>query len=332
MESLKTSTLQMFHQLILFDKFANNNYMTYKKYILLTILLKNINMMKIDFKRQLAIAIIALLCVAKVHAQKFYISAGGGYGFGIASNFSVQEKTIAAFENLTYKYKLIKGNGSFGQGAQAGATFGYNFNENIATELNFSYLIGAKLIDKEIRTAPQYEFLMENTLSGHMYRLTPSLLITAGKGFIKPYMRAGLVIGIGSKLINSGTKTEAWGYGINITEVTKTEIEYTGGTSLGFACGMGINIKINHKVGFFAEMGMIAQSWAPEKSEYTKYTLNDADILSSISVSDRITEYVDEYSYDYLYEDKPNKELKQYFPFSSMGLNAGFHFSFGGIK
>ena len=82
------------------------------------------------------------------------------------------------------------------------------------------------------------------------------------------------------------------------------------------------------------EVCFIAQAWAPTKGKLTLYKLNGQDKLSTLTVSDRETEYSSTLSGTNTNPDpnSPSKQLKSYLPMSSVILNVGYHLTFGKKK
>ena len=99
-------------------------------------------------KLRVTLIIMLLLFATRIHAQKTYLKLGGGYGFPAASNMYLASNNSQKNNgtSTTYRYEIIDGTGSFGKGAQAGATIGQMFSENIGAELNIWYLIGDDIV------------------------------------------------------------------------------------------------------------------------------------------------------------------------------------------
>lgn len=290
--------------------------------------------MKRIIKTQFAIVIISIIFATKAYGQKgLYLNVGGGYGIGIAAN-----SNAASYDHIessgSNTQKISNGSGSFGKGVQFGATVGFMFSENIGAELNVGYLVGTK----STQTINQDNYLMppfmvsssyENKMSGNMFRLTPALKFSVGKDKLKPYMRIGLVIGMAGKIKNEITRSRPSFNGVQI--VTEQESSMTGGVSIGLSAGLGANYKLNDKLGIFAEIAFISQSWAPNKSLLTKYTENGVDQLSSMTTNQKETIYLNSYT-EVFGPSNPNvpaQALKTAMPFSSIGLNIGVQLSFG---
>jgi outer membrane protein W len=289
--------------------------------------------MKQTTKMQLSVAIFSTLFATQAYSQ-LYVSAGGGYGFSMAPNssFSGTEYTRNPSGTGTVEtYKISNGTGSFGRGLQFGATVGYMFSENIGAELNVGYLLGSKITstDNELKNNGD-TYSSTATTSGNMLRLTPALRFSVGKDKLKPYMRVGLVIGVGNKISTTFSSTDFHSSG-GYTNTDQSEMAVTGGVSMGFAAGVGVKYMFSEKVGIFAELGMISQAWAPSKSVLTKSTTNGVDNLPFLTTSQKETDYSTSYttSSNTFSPGLPSTALKQYTPFSSIGVNVGVHLSFG---
>lgn len=286
--------------------------------------------MKTKIEFQSVVAIITSLIAAQAFSQGMYINAGAGYGFSAAS-------TVTAYDNSsydngsssTYNAEMVKGCGTFGKGFQVGGAFGYMFNENIGAELGIGYLFGSTITTKSRSSGTDGSSSYEGTLSGKILRLTPAIKITTGNGKVKPYLRTGLIIGMAGKLKETYTYSSTYDWFGGSEDI---DTEYSGGISFGFAGGIGADFMFNESIGIFAEVSINTHSWAPKKSKHTKYIEDGIDQLPSMTTSEIETEYVDSYTYTYPNDDtsSPDQELKIWAPFSSVGINVGIKFSFGG--
>lgn len=286
--------------------------------------------MKSILKTKLSLAILLIVLVAQVFGQNgLYINAGGGYGISIASNSSASSTDYSS-NGSTNSYKISNGSGSFGKGLQFGATVGYMVSENIGAELNIGYLIGGKSTITQKTAYSNTSNSYEDIISGNMLRMTPGLRFSVGKDKLKPYMRFGLVIGMASKIKDVYTTTSI-DKPFNNPVVSVQELSLTGGISLGFSTGLGVNYKLSEKLGIFAELGLISQAWAPNKGTITKSTVNGFDNIALLTPSQKEINFVNNYSETIGYQNPslPSQALKTSMPFSSVGLNIGVQLSFG---
>ncbi len=249
-------------------------------------------------------------------AQGFYLNSNSSYNFSLAS--------IPVSANYSPS-KTESVHGSFGKGFDLGIGGGYGFSKNIAAEINFTYLMGGKIDFQDSydpNTPPNKE-----TLKGRMYRLIPTIKISTGEK-IKPYAKVGLILGLGTKLIDESLRYNyMWSETTNRIEETT---EFNGGLSLGFKGNLGADFSLNDKLGLFAELNFVSQAWAPKNATVTKYLVNGEDKLSSMDLRDKETEFVESYDPNATIEPyQTNKSLKLFLPFSSWGINIGLKFTFG---
>ncbi|MBL0103105.1 MAG: hypothetical protein IPP51_04735 [Bacteroidetes bacterium] len=137
-----------------------------------------------------------------------------------------------------------------------------------------------------------------------MIRIMPGIKVSAGETkSLAPYCRFGMILGIGSKLKLHEESTSN-------TTTYISEYEFTGGTSIGWYGAFGLSFKIGEKIRLITELNMINQTWGPDKFENT-YNSDGSPLESPVTLSDTNS------------STDPNTSLKSYFPFGSIGLNAG---------
>ena len=276
--------------------------------------------------------VLVIIISMQAHSQKFYLGIGGGYGMPTAPAMQgTYNATIVQFNNtnsVITDYSLSNSSVSYGKGLQACITAGKMVNENIYAELGISYLSGAKFTSKTLNISQYNDSSTETFVqSATMLRLIPSVIFTVGKTKIKPYAKLGLVIGFGTKITLNSTSVSP-----SITSQQKNislqKEETTGGIPLGYTAALGATYQFNNRFSLFAEINVITQSWSPSKKTIKSYIVNGVDKTSGLSQFDRETNYVNGYSYsDPNYPNNPNRALKTHYPFSSIGLNVGLHFS-----
>lgn len=279
-------------------------------------------------KMKTAAIVLATLFFSQANSQ-LYVEVGGGYGLAAAANGYTMQNSSTSFQTGSTSTMAAKSGISYGKGAQAFVVIGTMFNANVGAELGVSYLAGAKFKSTSTDTSDVGIDKRISTSSGTMLRLTPALRLTAGKGNVKPYLKAGVVIGVSPKLKNQ------LDFPLGSGGAGNAEAETTGGISIGFSGGAGATFRLSNKLSFFSEVSIITQSWSPKKGVVTKYVSNGVDQLPTLTVSDKETEFVSSltstyspgiYPYD---TTTPSKTLKTLLPFSSVGLNVGLHIGFG---
>lgn len=263
------------------------------------------------------IALLLFLAIFTNSNAQLYIQSNTAYGFNLAP------MSISANYSPS-KVESVKS--SFGKGLDIGIGAGYYFNNNLAAEIDFTYLIGGKIEFKDAMdpyTPPATE-----VLTGRMYRIIPTLKFSAGEKKLKPYAKIGCVIGLGTTLTDKSVRYyNMWGG--NTDKIEETAI-FSGGMSIGMKGNIGMDINLTSKLGVFAEVTFISQAWAPKKIETVSYKINGEDKLSTLDQRDKVTEFVDSYDPNVNIEPhQNNKSLKIYLPYSSWGANIGVRFTFG---
>lgn len=281
--------------------------------------------MKILILNKISFAILMTCIVANSYSQKVYFNFAIGNNYNAASGFRISENTDIITSNITGNYitgvnNNLKETISFGEGFQFGGTIGYMPSKILSFELSINFLKGNEYEDKYTERHEFYSDVYTQKYRSQMLRFSPTIRLSTGNSWIKPYLKTGLVIGVGSK--------------INVEELyvleqmtQETEFEFKGGISIGYAAGIGINIETDKRIGFFSEINIITQSWAPERLSYTKFKQNYIDVLELVPVNVRETVFVDSYSSDVPTSNtiSPSEKLKTYFPFSSIGWNIGIY-------
>jgi opacity protein-like surface antigen len=242
------------------------------------------------------LSVLFVLSVTNLFSQSAYVKLGGGYGLSLASQELYDAGVSPAHD---YKY------GSFGEGINFQAGFGYNINPNIALELAGSYTMGKKFEYTHGTTLIENIKLYANTIS-----IMPSVVIKAPMKDMTPYTRFGMIIGIPSK-IEERTET-----GTGAALGTNKEKE-SGGMGLGIQGAVGINFKAGKQLGIFAEIFGIGMNYGPSTWENTE-TYTGKTIIATKTYEEAWTPTAGD-----------NKLKKPRYSFSSFGLNVGLSYTFG---
>lgn len=261
-------------------------------------------------KKNIILTLIFCALFSVTFAQGLYVGVNAGYAMRSASWFNTTDVDI---NNSEVKPM------SLGLGFDAGLNLGYMFNKNVGIELGASYLIGGKNKFKYTYSDGTEEVFYKAS----MIRIIPAVVIAAGFETIDPYAKFGALIGFGSfKYESEGTYDDAFRSTMATEEVYK--VKYKGGVAFGFYAALGANYNLSEKLALFAELNLESMSYAPTKGEITEYTIDGVDQLGSMDVKDKEWEFVKEINYDENIPDtSPDKELKEKYPFSSIGLNLG---------
>jgi opacity protein-like surface antigen len=255
---------------------------------------------------------------------KVYVSLASGFGFGAAGTsapfggdytFTETNNGSATTQTNTGISKPL----NLGKGMHFGLGGGVFVTKNIGVELNLDYLFGSVYTVGTLDTYPNgVTNSSKIVMNANMLRIIPALRFQFGEGKLYPYLRTGVVIGAAGRMELDGT-----------TDGDQRTTIYTGGGSWGFLCGLGARYAISNKLDVFVELTEILQTWAPEKSELTKETLNGTDIWPTLNTSQKETIYSSSYSATTVNQmsppNSPVTKVKEYWPLSSIGFTLGLN-------
>lgn len=215
-------------------------------------------------------------------------------------------------------------------------TIGYETNKLINFELNLLYLYGKPVSYANSIFYSNGTETMTKGLFARSILLTPSIILVKEIKNYCPYISIGLTVGFTSVKNVSD-------YSIDIIQ-RKEHIEgtYKSNPSVGITTKIGIMKRVNDRVGIFGDVSITNITFSPNKHEITKYTINGSDSLSTLNVSQIKTEYNDDYSIKYKYENgqwveswnknAPRKLKKFDIPASFIAINLGVRFYFIKLK
>lgn len=240
----------------------------------------------------LVIALLVSFISSNVHAQSAYVKLGGGYGLSLASQLMFNKSTTPA---TTWDNKY----GSFGEGINFQAGFGYNINNNLALELDGSYLLGKKFENSVGGTTTKYY--------GNTITIQPSVVVKAPMKDITPYTRFGMVLAIPT-LFQEMTSTGLTG---------TLKYKESGNIAMGIQGAVGVNFKAGKHLGIFAEVFGIGMNYAPDKLENTE-TFQEFGLLDpTVTYGETGTVGTSGTA------QSPRRSL------SSFGMNVGLTYTFG---
>lgn len=265
-----------------------------------------------------------------LHAQKFYVLAGAGYGFTMEPQFTYIAESSHSYDGNgdTYSYSMGPRR-SYGKGLQINAGFGYALHKNISLELGLGYLKGATFTDHVKNSySDKTSAEINSNINVNMVRAIPGLRMSTTIGNFHPYFRAGLILGWVNqfKWTRSYSATDGSGNSYR-------EREYKGDITLGYYSGLGVTCDITKRLGLFVEFTAISQSFSPTKSEMTSYISNgNVQDLSKTEPFYKSSEYVDSYNSSTSTPadlSRPQKLLKEHYGMNSIGFTAGLIFRIG---
>lgn len=244
-------------------------------------------------KPALGILVLFVITFSNAYSQSVYVKLGGGYGLGLATQLIYYSGSSSAWEN---KY------GSFGEGINFQAGFGYNITPNIALELTGSYTLGKKFEYTSSSGSTSYKEYANSIF------IIPSAILKAPMKDITPYARFGMVLGIPTKYYESAPVG-------SITLGGPIKYKEYGGLAMGIQGACGVDFKVANKLGIFAEIFGIGMSYGPSTLENTENYLGIQPIVT--------------YSESGNFTSGSNTAPTPRYSFSSFGMNVGLTYTFG---
>ncbi len=279
--------------------------------------------MKKNYFKSLMILMFSVLNFSTAMAQGAYFTLGAGYNLPTSTQtldaMSFSNETITD-NTTTYKQNYV----SLGKGLSAGGAFGYMFNENIGAELGISYLMGStwECVTDYNSSTSGFNMKFTDQVSSKMTRINPQIVMSMEANKITPYVKVGLLLGMGSMSVTSKSD-----YSSGMIEQT---LLLNGGIATGFTTTIGASYALNDKISLFGDLNLVNMSYSPTKGTITKYTEDGVDLLPSFDPIDKEIQFVDSYVEDDNIQPsitEPAKALKIKFPFSSAGIHIGIKYT-----
>jgi opacity protein-like surface antigen len=250
-----------------------------------------------------------------------YVGVNVGYATSSAGATNVLNVQNSSNTTTVDEVEAIKF--SFGKGANAGLSFGYMFNENIGAELGIQYLMGGKTKYTNTTTSTFVNSTNNGEVAAKMVQIKPTIVLATSMKNITPYAKIGMVIGSG-KITEKNNST----FGTTTPSTSNRKIEYKGGTALGFTAAVGLNFSVSKSLSLSGELNMVNMQYSPKKGTITEYFENGVDKLSTLSVSNKETEYSNKVNDTPTPSTVPSKGTTITMPFGSIGINVGVKYNF----
>ncbi len=289
---------------------------------------------KTDFMKKIMLLFVAAgaLSTMPAYSQGLYVKLGAGYALPMGNQeFLANDLTVTGTSINETQVRT-----SYGKGFIPTLGVGYMFNEFIGIEVAASYLLGsATEAEQSGPLLPGVDNMTINASSKATgINLLPALKLQAPLNEkLQLYSRTGLVVPLGGKIITDITSSVTQD---GLTSNTDQTREVKGNMTVGLAGALGLNIAINDRLSVWAEAnGQMLNVWA-KSAEVTAMSVDGADILSSLSVSNKQIEFVKElnasgnndYNPNGINESLPYEQLSEQVSFHNIGLAIGVAFHF----
>lgn len=201
---------------------------------------------------------IAALLVATVASAQFYVSASGGYAFGVDSKIGE--------EGVKPNRKDLKG--SYGKGINTQLRGGYFFTEKIGVELGFGYLYGADQLVRKI--AIENEPAVEVNAHGRAFGASLAGIYNFTDNI---FVRAGLLTKVGGKTEATGNvKAALQSPGGPVPVTVNFTSDFNGKMPFGFIGAVGYKYPITDNLAIFGEVEYMNISVTRKTSELKDFS------------------------------------------------------------
>lgn len=278
------------------------------------------------------------------HAQGFYLTVDGGYGWGLPNQnlgTAFFKDQISANGKNFYEENVY---GTLGQGLNFSVNPGYMFNKNIGLELGITLFKGAQVTMEKISSTDE-EFSDVRSASSTQIRLLPAVVFNTGGDKLYGYAKLGLVLPVYGTVHGTLSHSDP-NNPIPQVQVDLLKIETTveGNPSLGYFGALGIGYHFTKLIGIHLEVFHTSLSIKPKSQHFDSYTVDGKNELDEQTIYSTQTNYVDRIDAnsnngDYLNgsyipgmgtydKDKPKDELAQKSSFNELGFKIGISFNF----
>lgn len=288
---------------------------------------------------------------------KFFINLHGGYAFGMGSTFKYYPDDITAIKvnqvgtatptkSVTYS-SPTKG---LGQGFRFGGGFSYIVNDYINIGIDVDYLKSTIYKNRDssynqskILSIPggmdEYIYSERNRTSYDATLLTFSPNITF-KAISKPkwylYNKLGAVVSFGPNstekdLLTTNTRSGWQGFYRDVATSTAKTFDWgIKNPAFGFMGGFGVQYKITQRFRVYSELQFSHIVFVVRKRTITDYKVNGMDMLNSLPISERVTDFSSSFTNDQQSSspNTPSRAITERIPITYLGIQAGVSYRF----
>lgn len=265
--------------------------------------------------------IIAFLCLQQSYAQ-VYIGFNTQVSKAI-NGYTLDEILLYDYATTLNNVTIGEVNASFGGGMFYGLSIGTKFNTQWDIELNVGYRNSNKVISHDAYTIGDLKY----TFASSGWSIRPSFIFNALQNNKKDfYAKFGPVFS--QTKLNLSKDGEFKGqvvtHRINISET------FSGTSGLGYQAAIGVKWRLSNKLALCTEMSMINLVMSPTSSELTRYEIDGASGLDTLTVRERKTDYKKQIIITGSPSDnEPSQVRRPRIPYDGIGLNVALRWYIG---
>jgi hypothetical protein len=212
---------------------------------------------------------------------------------------------------------------NFGKGIQTGINLGYLMHKNFGLELTLAKALKQNMeMENQIRPSWNGTYSEKIGFSTSSTIFSPAIVIKTNNEKLNVYSKLGVII-LKSKQHNIY-------YENNNTFITAIEYDLEGISGVGFRAALGTSIKLNKLIDLQFEVNTSNITAKPKREIKTKHIEDGIILLPTMTVQDKETEFVDEYTITATPAPTniPDKSLNVYLPYNTLGIQLGLVFKF----
>jgi hypothetical protein len=259
--------------------------------------------------------------------SEFYIRTSASFDYGLCyydpCDFYDEEQGVSYDYLTTIKFDP-------GTGLDYDLFGGYHINRFISVGLGLNYFHGLNMNQERTGGGEGSTYSEQRKLTSSIFSIDPGIEISPGFSKINPFIDFNLMIGIIPRIMEKETNTTYSGTTTN--EIFQSGV-YHGGIPIGYDIKGGVDFKLSKLIDIYADLNFKGFNYTPTKYSMKEYTVNGVDEFSTLTTKQKETVFVKNYdSKETIPADSPNKQLKESFPFTSLGIDVGVKFNLGSWK
>lgn len=289
-----------------------------------------IKIKKMPLKIFFLAVLFSLFCSNKTYAQRFEIGAYYGIGYPLIDIVKTKYSIDGMGPNIPPQVISLHEalSNALGYNSSRGISIGYSLNNHINVELDYLHLTtyGFEYLNGYFNGGRGGgglgNFYFKYDVSAKFSRISPMVVFKTSPGKIDSYLKVGALMNFNADMISN------FYYGFDALPLrdSATSTHFYNGISFGLNTSLGLDVKLFHHFYAFGELVFNFINWSPSHSEITAYSNNGQDKLSSLTTSQRETDYVS--NPGYYNSNQPTQAAKQHFDISNFGFNVGLKYSF----
>jgi len=290
--------------------------------------------------------------------SRFLLNIHGGYTMGLGSTFKFYPDDISSVKIMqvgsaspTKSVSYSTPTEGLGQGYRLGGGLSYIVNDFINVGLDVDYLKSTIYRNRDSSFNQSKILGIPGSMDEYIYSehkrtsydatiITFSPNITF-KAISKPkwylYNKLGAMISFGpsstqTDLLTTNTRSGWQGFYQDVASATAKTYKWgIKNPAYGFMGGFGAQFKLTQKLRVYSELQFSHMVFVIRKKTLTEFKVDGADMLNSLSISQRVIDFSNSFTTDQQSATDPNapsRAVTERIPITNLGLQAGISYRF----